>query len=222
MTKIDGRTKSEAAKQIDESLKRLQTDHVDLLQFHEVIRMEDPDRIFAEDGALYAFLDAKKAGKLRYIGFTGHKDPAVHLRMLEVAKQHQFQFDTIMFPNNVMDAHFRSFGKNVLPEAVKQNLGVLCMKPLANGAIPKTKAVSAVEALQFVLNQPVSVCINGCGSLDDLNQAFEAVKTFKPMSQQQVSALLAKTKDLAMAGKSELFKTSNHYDSTAKNPKWLG
>ncbi len=222
MTKVDGRTKEAAAKQIEESLRRLQTDHVDLLQFHEVIRMEDADRIFNDDGAVHAFLDAKKAGKIRYIGFTGHKDPAVHLRTLDVAQKHGFQFDTIMFPNNVMDAHFRSFGQEVLPVAMKQNLGILCMKPLGSGMILKSGTVSAVDCLHFVLNQPVSVCINGCEKMSDLDQAFEAVKTFRPMNNQQVSALLAKTKEAAVGGKYELFKTSNRFDSTAKNPTWLG
>src|SRR5580693_5184871 len=115
MTKIDGRTKTAAAQQIDESLRRLQTDHVDLMQFHEVIRMEDPDRFFASGGALEAFLDAKKAGKIRYIGFTGHKDPDIHLYMLKVADAHHFLFDTAQMPVNVMDAHFRSFTQRVLP-----------------------------------------------------------------------------------------------------------
>jgi aryl-alcohol dehydrogenase-like predicted oxidoreductase len=109
MTKIDGRSKAGAAAQIDESLRRLQTDHVDLLQFHEIIRMDDPDRIFAPGGALEAVLEARKAGKLRYIGFTGHKDPSIHLHMLQTAAQHQFRFDTVQMPLNVMDAHYRSF-----------------------------------------------------------------------------------------------------------------
>jgi aryl-alcohol dehydrogenase-like predicted oxidoreductase len=109
MTKIDGRSKKEAARQIEQSLQRLQTDCIDLVQHHEVIRFEDPDRIFAEDGAMEAFLDAKKAGKLRYIGFTGHKDPRIHLYTLEVAKENGFLFDAVQMPLNVMDAHFRSF-----------------------------------------------------------------------------------------------------------------
>jgi aryl-alcohol dehydrogenase-like predicted oxidoreductase len=222
MTKVDGRTRDSAAKQIDESLKRLQTDRVDLMQFHEVIRMEDPDRIFNDDGAVHAFLDARKAGKIRYIGFTGHKDPAVHLRMLNVAQKHGFQFDTIMFPNNVMDAQFRSFGHEVLPVAQKQNLGILCMKPLGSGIILQSGTVNPIEALHFVLSQPVSVCINGCENTRDLNQAFEAVKTFRPMNRQQISSLLARTKQAASSGKYELFKTSNRFDSTAKNPQWLG
>ncbi len=130
MTKIDGRTKQEAAKQIEESLKRLQTDHIDLMQHHEVIRMEDPDRIFAEGGAQEAVVQAKKAGKIRYIGFTGHKDPVVHLRMLEVAAKHQFRFDAVQMPLNVMDAHFRSFEHHVLPVLVKEHIGVLGMKSM--------------------------------------------------------------------------------------------
>src|SRR3954463_9483203 len=135
MTKIDGRNKQSAAKQIDESLKRLQTDHVDLMQFHEIIRMEDPDRIFAEHSAMEAMLEAKKAGKVRYIGFTGHKDPAIHLRMLETARKNQFRFDAVQMPLNVMDAHFRSFAQKVLPVLVKEEIGVLGMKPLGSGAI---------------------------------------------------------------------------------------
>lgn len=222
MTKVDGRTRDSAAQQINESLKRLQTDHVDLMLFHEVIRFEDPDRIFAGDGAIHAFLDAKKAGKIRYIGFSGHKDPAVHLRTLQVAKQHGFQFDAIMFPNNVMDATFRSFGKQVLPVAVKEGIGVLCMKPFGGGVLVQKAGVNPIDALHYVLNQPVTVCINGCNTMRDLNQALEAVRTFKPMPEQQVSALVSKFRQQAESGQFEMFKTTNHFDSTAKNPQWLG
>ena len=130
MTKFDGRTKDAAAKQIDESLARLQTDHIDLIQYHENIRMEDPDRFFAAGGALEAVLEAKKAGKVRYIGFTGHKDPAVHLRMLEVAAEHKFHFDSCQMPLSLMDYHFRSFGHQVLPKLVEQGIAPLAMKTL--------------------------------------------------------------------------------------------
>ncbi len=222
MTKVDGRTKDSAAQQIDQSLQRLQTDHFDLMLFHEVIRFEDPDRIFADDGAIHAFLDARKAGKIRYIGFSGHKDPAIHLRMLQVAHDHGFQFDAIMFPNNVMDASFRSFGRQVLPVAVKEGLGVLCMKPFGGGILVQQAGVNPIEALHFVLNQPVTVCINGCNTMRDLNQAIEAARTFKPMSEQQISALVSKYRPEADTGKFELFKTTSHFDSTAKNPQWLG
>lgn len=222
MTKIDGRTKEEAAKQIDESLKRLQTDHIDLLQHHEVIRFDDPDRIFAVGGSMEAFLDAKRAGKIRYIGFTGHKDPHIHLYMLEVAKKHGFHFDTVQMPLNVMDAHFRSFAKLVVPEAVAQGIGILGMKSMGSHVILESKTVSAPECLSYALNLPTSVVITGIDSQQILDQAFNVAKSFKPMNQQQVSALLAKTADAAKDGKYELFKTTAHFDSTAKNPQWLG
>src|SRR5678815_1792610 len=160
MTKIDGRSKQNASKQIDESLKRLQTDRIDLMQHHEVIRLEDPDRIFAEGGAMEAVVEAQKAGKIRYIGFTGHKDPFVHLRMLEVAQQHKFRFDAVQMPLNVMDAHFRSFGAKVLPVLVKEGIGVLGMKSMGDGLILKSKTVTPVECLQYAMNLPVStVCL---------------------------------------------------------------
>ena len=155
MTKIDGRSKTGAAAQIDESLRRLQTDHVDLLQFHEIIRMDDPDRIFAPGGALEAVLEAKKAGKLRYIGFTGHKDPSIHLHMLQTAAQHQFRFDTVQMPLNVMDAHYRSFEHQVLPVLLKEQIGVLGMKSMGSGDILKSKAVQPIECLQDVYKRQV-------------------------------------------------------------------
>jgi aryl-alcohol dehydrogenase-like predicted oxidoreductase len=222
MTKIDGRTRQEAARQIDESLRRLQTDHVDLLQHHEVIRFEDPDRIFAPDGSIEAFLDAKKAGKLRYIGFTGHKDPHVHLYMLEVAKEHGFRFDTVQMPLNVMDAHFRSFEKLVLPELERQDIGVLGMKSMGSGVILESHTASPVECLHYALSLPTSVVITGIDSDQVLHQAFEVIRTFRPMPAKQISALLAKTAAAAARGRYELFKTTAHFDSTAHNPQWLG
>ena len=222
MTKMDGRDKETYNKQLEESLGRLQTDMIDLVQFHEVIRMEDPDRIFAAGGALEAAVAAKAAGKIRYIGFTGHKDPAVHLRMLETAEKHGFHFDTVQMPINVMDAHFRSFGKQVVPVAVKQGVGVLAMKTFGDNFILQSNTVKPLEALHYSLTQPVSVVITGIDSMTVLDQAFEAVKTFKPMSESEVASLLARTSEAASEGKFELFKTTNHFDSTAKNPKWLG
>lgn len=222
MTKVDGRTKQAAAKQIDESLKRLQTDRVDLMQFHEVIRMEDPDRIFAPDGALSAMLSAQKAGKVRYIGFTGHKDPLVHLRMLNIAAQNNFHFDTLLMPLNVMDAHFRSFQHLVLPVALKEKIGVLSMKPMGGKFILKSNTVKPIECLHYAMNLPTSVVITGIDSIPILDQALEAVRTFQPMSQQQLTALLARTAQAAAQGQYELFKTTSHFDSTAKNPEWLG
>jgi len=222
MTKFDGRTKKSAAEQLDESLRRLQTDHVDLIQFHENIRLEDPDRFFSAGGALEALLEAKKAGKIRFIGFTGHKDPLVHLRMLEVAAEHKFHFDTCQMPLNVMDAHFRSFSHHVLPRLVEQGIGVLGMKPMADGHILKSGTVTAVECLHYALTLPTSVVITGCESMDRLDQALEAVQSFRPLTNDQVTKLLAKTESHAAGGKFEPFKITPSFDSTALHPEWLG
>ena len=221
MTKIDSRSREGAARQIDDSLRRLQTDRLDLLQFHEVIRMSDPERIFVPGGALEAVMAAKKQGKLRYIGFTGHKDPAIPLHMLEVAEKHQFRFDTVQMPLNVMDAHFHSFQHQVLPALVKQGIGVLGMKSMGSGDILKSQAVTAIQCLHYALSLPTSVVINGIDSMERLDQAFEAARTFKPMTQDEVAALLAKTAQYASNGEYERFKTSETYDSTAKTPRYL-
>ena len=222
MTKFDGRTKESAAKQIDESLQRLQTDHIDLMQYHENIRMEDPDRFFAPGGPLEALLEAKKAGKIRYIGFTGHKDPVVHLRMLEIAAQHQFHFDSCQMPLNVMDYHFRSFAHQVLPKLVEQGIAVLAMKTMGSGIILKSGTVTPIECLHYALNLPTSVVITGMDTLERVDQAMEAARTFKPMSKAEVAKLVSKTKDAAMKGEFELFKTSTRFDGTANNPQWMG
>ncbi len=222
MTKIDGRTKHDAAKQLDESLERLQTDHIDLVQHHEILRYEDPHRIFDDKGANAALIEAREAGKIRFIGFTGHKDPRIHLYMLEVARENGFTFDTVQMPLNVMDAHYRSFEKLVLPELIKQNIGVLAMKTLANGMILKSNAVTAVECLQYAMNLPSSVVITGCESMKDLEQALTAARTFKPLSEEQVRSLLARTAQPAARGEYELFKTTSIYDGTATHPEWLG
>jgi predicted aldo/keto reductase-like oxidoreductase len=222
MTKIDGRTKEAAERQLETSLERLQTDHIDLVQHHEIIRFDDPDRIFAEGGANEVLVAAKKAGKIRYIGFTGHKDPHIHLYMLKVAAEHGFHFDSVQMPLNVMDAHFRSFGQMVLPELVKEEIGVLGMKSMGDSVILKSKTVSPIECLHYALSLPTSVVITGIDKPEILDQAFEAAKTFQPMNREQIAKLLAKTKEVAMAGKYELFKTSSFFDSTAKHPDWLG
>jgi aryl-alcohol dehydrogenase-like predicted oxidoreductase len=222
MTKIDGRTKKEAMKQVEESLNRLQTDCIDLIQHHEILRFEDPDRIFGEDGAQAALQEARQQGKLRYIGFTGHKDPRIHLYMLEVAARNGITFDTAQMPLNVMDAHFRSFANMVVPELVKQNTAVLAMKTMANGQILKSQTVTPIECLHYALNLQTSVVITGIDSMDILEQAFEAVRTFHPLSAAEVEAILSKTRSAALRGEFELFKTSSIYDGTAQNPQWLG
>jgi predicted aldo/keto reductase-like oxidoreductase len=222
MTKFDGRTKKAAAEQIDESLKRLQTDHIDLIQLHENIRMEDPDRFFAPGGAHEAMLEAKKAGKVRYFGFTGHKDPSVHLRMLEEAAKNDFHFDACQLPLNPFDAQFRSFQHQVVPVLVKTGIAVLGMKSMGDGLLLKSGVVNPVECLRYALSLPTSTVIVGCESLDVLHQSLHLVRTFQPMSQSEQQALLAKAKAPALTGRFELFKTTAQFDGTAANPQWLG
>jgi aryl-alcohol dehydrogenase-like predicted oxidoreductase len=201
-------------------LKRLGTDTVDLMQYHENIRLEDPDRFFA--GPLDALLEAKKAGKIRYIGFTGHKDPVVHLRMLEVADHHGFHFDACQMPLNVLDAHFRSFANQVVPECVKRGIAVLGMKPMGDSYVLKSGTATPVECLHYALSLPTSVVITGCEKQEYLDQAIQAASNFQPMTDQQKAALLAKTRQAAMTGQFEPFKTTSMFDGTAHNPQWLG
>jgi len=222
MTKIDGRTKSSAAKQIEESLKRLQTDHLDLLQIHEVIRLDDADRVFAKDGAMEALIEAQRSGKTKFIGFTGHKDPLVHLRMLEVAKKHNFAFDAVQMPLNVLDAHFRSFRNQVIPVLVKEEIGVLGMKPLAAGNIVKNKLATAVECLRYAMSLPTSTVITGMDSMEILQQALDLVKNFKPLTEAEEAKILNRTLMAANGGALESFKTTPQHDSTAQHPEWLG
>ncbi|RYE93308.1 MAG: aldo/keto reductase [Myxococcales bacterium] len=223
MTKIDGRTKKEATRQLDTSLRRLHTDHIDLVQHHEILRYDDPDRIFGEDGAMEALVEAREQGKLRHIGFTGHKDPRIHLQMLDVAAARGFRFDTVQMPLNVMDAHFRSFAHGVLPYLVAHGIGVLGMKSFADSVLLKSGvAIRPVEYLHYALNLPTSVVITGIESQANLDQAFEAVATFAPMDRAAVADLLARSRPAATEGKYELFKTSSTFDSTAKNSAWLG
>jgi predicted aldo/keto reductase-like oxidoreductase len=222
MTKTDAQVKGAWEKQLHESMQRLQTDVIDLIQFHEVIRMGDPDRIFGPGGAFEAALAARKAGKVRYIGFTGHKDPDIHLKMLETGFKHGFTFDAVQMPLNVLDPHYHSFAEKVVPVCVKHGIGVLGMKPLANGIIPQNHVVSPIDCLHYAMNLPTSVVINGCDTMERLNQAFEAVHTFKPLSKDQVAELLAKTAKAAANGGLQPFKTTHEYDGTYQTPQWLG
>ena len=223
MSKMDGRTKKEAARQIDMSLERLRTDRIDLIQHHEILRYDDPDRVFAEGGAMEAFVEAKQAGKLRYIGFTGHKDPRIHLQILQVAEERGFHFDACQMPLNVMDAHFRSFAHLVLPYLVEHGIAALGMKSFADSVLLKSGApIAPIEYLHYALNLPTAVVITGMESRRDLDQAFEAVRTFAPMDRAAVAELLSRSRPHALQGRYELFKTSATFDGTAKNPKWLG
>ncbi len=222
MTKIDGRTAAAFNRQLEESLGRLQTDMIDLVQFHEIIRMEDPDRIFALGGAMEAAIAARQAGKLRYIGFTGHKDPVVHLRMIDMAHQHGVHLDTVQMPINVMDAHFRSFTNDVIPIALQQGIGILAMKTFGDSFVLQSNTVQPIEALHYSLTLPVSVVITGIDSMPILDQALTAARTFQPLTHAQVATLLDRTRQAALTGKFEPFKTTQHFDGTASNPKWLG
>ena len=209
MTKIDGRTKKAAAQQLDESLRRLQTDHIDLLQFHEVIRETDPERIFASGGGMEAVLEAKKQGKVRYIGFTGHKSPEIHNKMLETAFAHNFTFDAVQMPLNVMDAHYDSFEKKTLPILVKHGIGVLGMKPMGDKIILESKTATPVECLRYAMNLPTSVVITGCDSMQILQQALDTARSFKPLTKQEVASLLEKTASAAAKGGFEKYKTTS-------------
>ncbi len=222
MTKIDGRSKQEATRQLDESLRRLAVDHIDLVQHHEILRYEDPHRIFDDEGANAALVEARQAGKLRYIGFTGHKDPHVHLYMLEVAAKRGFKFDAVQMPLNVMDAHYRSFEKQVLPELLKQKIAVLGMKSMANGILLRSHTVTPIECLHYALNLPTDVVITGMDSMEILDQAFEAIATFHPLTGEEKGSLLAKTAGVALSGEFEPFKTTSLFDATAQNSEWLG
>ncbi len=222
MTKVDGQMRRAAAEQIEECLRRLQTDVIDLLQFHEIIRMEDPERIFGEGGALEAVLHAKDAGAVRYIGFTGHKSPAIHLKMLETSKDHGFRFDAVQMPLNLMDAHFDSFEKRVLPVLVREKIGILGMKPIGDKMILESDTVSPVDCLRYALNLPTDVVITGCDSMDILEQALETARTFRPMRREEVETLLAKTAVAARTGRFERYKTTQEFDSTVAFPAWLG
>jgi aryl-alcohol dehydrogenase-like predicted oxidoreductase len=222
MTKIDGRSKKEATKQLHESLKRLDVESIDLVQHHEILRYEDPHRIFHEDGAHAALVEARQAGKIRYIGFTGHKDPRIHLYMLEVAASKGFKFDTVQMPLNLFDAHYRSFSKLVVPVLAQQRIGILGMKSMANGILLRSNTVTATECLHYALNLPTSVVITGIDSMEILDQAEQAARTFLPMSDQDLARLLAKTAAAAAEGTYEPFKTTSIFDGTATHPEWLG
>jgi predicted aldo/keto reductase-like oxidoreductase len=222
MTKLDGRTATSARDQLEQSLKRLRTDVIDLVQIHEVIRKDDPERCFAANGAIEALLEARRAGKLRFIGFTGHKDPDMHLHMLEVARKNRFRFDAVQMPLNVLDAHYRSFEREVVPVLVREGIAVLGMKPMGAGLILQSKAATAEECLRYAMSVPgVSVTITGCDSREVLEQALTLASHFQPMPKGERKALLARTAAAARGGKWEKFKTSHEFDGTEQNRHWL-
>lgn len=217
MTKIDGHKRKIARKQLEQSLKRLKTDHVDLLQLHEVIRPDDPDQIFARGGAIEALEKARDEGKARFLGFTGHKQPEYVLKMLE----HGFHWDAVQMPVNLLDAHFRSFQKQVLPVLSERGIGVIGMKPLAGGALLETGMVTATEGLQYAMSQPVDVVVTGMERDGELDQAVEAAADFEPLSESAIAKLHERIQPFAGAGEYEPYKTSTVHDGTVRNPRWL-
>ncbi|HEX2731111.1 MAG TPA: aldo/keto reductase [Polyangiaceae bacterium] len=221
MTKVDGRTRDVARAQLEQSLRRLQTEQIDLVQIHEVIRHEDPARCFAADGVIHALTEARDQGLIRYIGFTGHKHPTIHLAMLECAKANGFEFDTVQMPLNVMDAHFESFERRVLPVLLERDIGVLGMKSMGSGDLLASKVVSARECLLYALSLPTSVVISGMDSMQVLEANLDLLRNFEPLSEAEREELLARTHQSAKTGQFEPFKTSTKYDGTVANPHWL-
>lgn len=222
MTKIDGRTAQAFNQQLGQSLARLQTDHLDLVQFHEIIRMDDPERVFAAGGAMEAALRAQEQGKLRYIGCTGHKSPAIHRHMFDVADRHRFHFDTVQMPLNVMDAHYDSFEQGVLPVAASHQTGVLGMKTFGDPFILESRAATPLEMLHYPMSLPITTQVCGIDHMPILQQALDAVRTYQPLTQEARQALLAKTAAIAADGHTERYKVSQHFDGTIKHPQWLG
>jgi aryl-alcohol dehydrogenase-like predicted oxidoreductase len=211
MTKVctHGRGKDVAMRQLEESLRRLQTDHLDLWQIHEVIYYNEPDLIFSAGGAIEALETAKQQGKVRFVGFTGHKDPAIHLRMLS----HNFPFDTVQMPLNCFDGTFQSFETQVLPEAIRQGIAPLGMKSLGGGGeFVKHGAITAQEGLRYAMSLPVATTISGMDSLEVLEQNLGVARGFKPMSKEEMATLRERVRSVAADGRYELFKTSKHYD----------
>jgi aryl-alcohol dehydrogenase-like predicted oxidoreductase len=211
MTKVctHGRGKDVAMRQLDESLTRLQTDHLDVWQIHEVIYENDPDLIFGPNGAAEALLQAKQQGKARFLGFTGHKDPSLHLEMLS----HNFPFDTVQMPLNCLDATFRSFETKVLPEVNRRGMAALGMKSFGgSGELVREGAVVVTMGLRYAMSLPVAVTISGIDSLDVLHQNLEVARGFQPLNAAEMQTMRDACRFEASDGHLELFKTTKEYD----------
>lgn len=211
-TKINGRRRDIAEWQLNESLRRLRTETIDLVIFHEVLYLEEPDIIFGPKGALESFLAAQKAGKIRFIGFSGHYDPAVQLKLLDLASKNNFRFDVGMIALNVMDPHYKSFGDLVLPRLVEQQMGVLAFKTMGGGnflgpenVLQKIKLEPA-DCLRYAMSLPTTVVISGMDRMEILKQNIETARNFRPMSEPEVSDLLARTAPVGHEGQYEWFK----------------
>jgi len=212
MTKVctHGRNKKLAMQQLEQSLRRLRTDYLDLWQIHEVIYPEEPARHFGPDGSVEALLDAKRQGKVRFIGFTGHKDPAIHLKML----QYDLPWDTCQLPLNVFDSTFRSFERTVLPELTRRGIAPIAMKALSGNGDPiRQRVLTAEEALRYVLSLPIASIVSGIDSPDVLHQNLSIVHRFTPMTVEEIEAIRRRVVTYAADGRFELFKSSQVYDS---------
>ena len=210
MTKVCGRDRKTAEAQLHESLSRLQTDVIDVWQFHEVNYDNDPDWIFQADGAVEAALAAREAGKIRFIGFTGHKSPHILRKMLD----HDFDWDTCQMPINILDAHYRSFQNGILPELNRRNIGVIGMKSLGGrGQLVTDLGLTAAQCRCFALSLPISTLVCGIESLENLKQDVEIARTFTPMSEEEQQELLTRVYDEATDGRYEWFKSTQFYDS---------
>lgn len=207
MTKVCDRDYDGAKKQLDDSLRRLKTDHIDLWQFHEINYPKDPDWVF-EKGGMKAALEAKKAGKVRFLGFTGHKDINIHLDML----RRGFDWDACQMPINVLDAHFRSFQREVVPVCLGRKIGVIGMKGLAGGFIPKETKLDASTCRRFALSLPISTLVCGIDSRERLQQDLAVARDFKPMDAAEMKELLAQSEEAGKLGQVEKFKTTRQFD----------
>jgi uncharacterized protein len=211
MTKVctHGRDQKVAMRMLEESLRRLQTDHLDLWQIHEVVYYDDPDRIFAPNGAAEALAKAKQQGKVRFVGFTGHKDPAIHLKMLS----HNFPFDAVQMPLNCLDATFHSFERQVLPEVNRRGMAALGMKSLGgSGEIVRNGAIKVDDALRYAMSLPVATTISGIDSPEILAQNLKIACGFQPLSESVMQTIRDHSKVFAADGRYELFKTTKMYD----------
>jgi aryl-alcohol dehydrogenase-like predicted oxidoreductase len=221
-TKFDGRDRQTAAKQLDESLRRLETDHVDLWQFHENIRPDDADRAFAPGGAIEAMIAAKEAGKVRFLGFTGRKHPDYHVHMFEVAAKNGFVFDAVQMPLNIMDPHFRSFERSVIPLAQATDTGIIAMNAFGDRGILDTRIAAPLQMLHYSLSLPVASVVNGVNSIFTLDEAVTAAVSFRPLSEAQIAALLARSAAQSANGALERYKISDEFDVTVQHPEWMG
>lgn len=208
MTKHHGRDKKTAMAHLEDSLRRLQTDVIDLWQFHEVVWEDEPDKIFAPGGGIEAAMQAKKDGKARYIGFTGHKSPGIHRRMLEKG----FDWDAVQMPLNALDANFQSFQRNILPLLNQRGIAVIAMKNMASGLILRSNVMAPGECLRYAMSLPVSVVLSGMDSLEVMEKNLAMVRSFTPMNREEMAALETRTLEAAMSGKIEIYKTTMAFD----------